>query len=278
MKTSLVEDEELDQIQEKQDEDTLRKRRDGRLPDFSHYQDLVPGYCKNLELFEEESPVKDNETARSYAAFMNGDNNIVADDQATIVLRKIYFYAEMLILWLQMEGHVSRFDKVSLLFNANPSLSKLIIDLSELSSLITKNRGINYSRTVREDQRRLEVLLNNAEGLREKIESHNYDKNFNKQRMTPTSELMLGRRLYFKFKKSVGDVSLIKNLEGLQDTANVTNFDCDDTICTNAQATQSKIEKLVKQIQTAIRSGRSIHDLVLLEEPQYEVCARLGRS
>lgn len=136
-----------------------------------------------------------------------------------------------------MEGHVGRFDRVSLLFKTNPSMSKLIIDLSELSTLITKNRGINYSRTVRDDQRKLDALLNNVGGLREKIESYSYDKNFNKQRMAPTSELMLGRRLFFKFKKNVGDVSLLKNLENLQDTADATNFDCDDTICTNAQAT-----------------------------------------
>jgi len=79
---------------------------------------------------------------------------------------------------------------------------------------------------------------------------------------------MLGRRLYFKYKKNVGDVSLKKDLDSLQDTADVTNFECDDTICTNAQATQNKIKKLLKEIQRTIRAGRPIHDLALMDEQQ----------
>jgi len=179
MQSSLVDDEDQNQIKEKKDEIQTRKD-EAELPGFSEYQDLIPSYCKNLELFEEESPIKSNETAQNYSAFINGDNNIVADDQAAIVLRKIYFYTEMLIIWFQMDGHPRSVDKLNLLFKANPSLNQLIIDLSELSSLITKNRGINYSRTVRDDQRKLDVLLNNVAGMREDIESYTYDKNFSK--------------------------------------------------------------------------------------------------
>lgn len=154
----------------------------------------------------------------------------------------------MLSIWLRMENSMGQYERVAVLFRATKKFGELLMDLQDLSALITKNRGINYSRTVREDQRKLDILFNSVEGLREKVESHNYDRNFWKQRVPATSELILARKLYFKYKKNVGDVSLVKNLDGLQDSADVTNFECDDTICTNAQATQGKIKKLLKLI------------------------------
>ena len=65
------------------------------------------------------------------------------------MLNKIYFYAESLILWFQQDNK-SRYNKV-LFLKEIPGFDKLILDLFDLSTLITKNRGINYSKTIQND-------------------------------------------------------------------------------------------------------------------------------
>ena len=68
-------------------------------------RDIIPEYRSNLVLFEsfdryfakvdesQEDPVA------SYQYFMNGDNGLSSEDQMAIVLRKIYFYLEILIIY-----------------------------------------------------------------------------------------------------------------------------------------------------------------------------------
>ena len=104
MKSSLIEDEEPEQIKDVGTANEAAGDDDENLPGFETYEDLIPGHKKFLQFFEEETPVKDHELTKSYSKFINGDNNIVAEDQATIVLRKIYFYTEMLCIWLRMEN------------------------------------------------------------------------------------------------------------------------------------------------------------------------------
>jgi hypothetical protein len=50
------------------------------------------------------------------------------------------------------------------------------------------------------------------------------------------TSLQKGRMLYFKYKYDRGSISICNDYENLAETAAVMNFECDDTICTNAQA------------------------------------------
>jgi hypothetical protein len=60
--------------------------------------------------------------------------------------------------------------------------------------------------------------------------------------------LQKARNLYYKFVHERGEISIVKDYDKLSETANVMNFECDDTICTNAQACQNQIKKLLKSI------------------------------
>ena len=48
------------------------------------------------------------------------------------------------------------------------------------------------------------------------------------------TSLQKGRMLYFKYKYDRGSISICNDYENLAETAAVMNFECDDTICTNA--------------------------------------------
>ena len=77
----------------------------GANSNLSKMRDIIPEYRSNLVLFEsfdrylakvdesQEDPVA------SYQNFMNGDNGLSSEDQMAIVLRKIYFYLEILIIY-----------------------------------------------------------------------------------------------------------------------------------------------------------------------------------
>lgn len=80
MKSSLIEDDEPNQIRAVGETAGWSKAGGTALPGFGSYDDLIPGYCKYLEFFEEETPVKDHEVTKNYSTFINGDNNIVAED------------------------------------------------------------------------------------------------------------------------------------------------------------------------------------------------------
>ncbi len=93
------------------------------------------------------------------------------------MLNKIYFYAESLILWFQQENK-SKYNKV-LFLKELPGFDKLIIDLFELSTLITKNRGINYSKTVQNDLLKIQKLI---EKYKDKITDFDYESHFKNQK------------------------------------------------------------------------------------------------
>lgn len=93
------------------------------------------------------------------------------------MLNKIYFYAESLILWFQQENK-SKYNKV-LFLKELPGFDKLIIDLFELSTLITKNRGINYSKTVQNDLLKIQKLI---EKYKDKITDFDYENHYKNQK------------------------------------------------------------------------------------------------
>ena len=59
-----------------------------------------------------------------------------------------------------------------------PGFDKLIIDLFELSTLITKNRGINYSKTVQNDLLKIQKLI---EKYKDKITDFDYENHYKNQ-------------------------------------------------------------------------------------------------
>ena len=126
------------------------------------------------------------------------------------------------------------------------SFYESMLMLVDLSTLITKNRGINYKKSINQDFEKLQTLIGKYKG---EITDFHYDQEgeFNKNQK-PTTDLQKGRILYNKFFKEHGEISLAKDYEKLSETANVMNFECDDTICTNAQACQNQIKKLLKSI------------------------------
>lgn len=59
--------------------------------------DIKPVYCKDLNLFECIN--SDRLEAKQMQEFINGDSQLSSDDQMAIVLRKVYFYMEILIIF-----------------------------------------------------------------------------------------------------------------------------------------------------------------------------------
>lgn len=151
------------------------------------------------------------------------------------------------------------------------------MDLADLSTLITKNRGIHYSQTIQADSRKLKSLVARYGA---EITDYDYEKNLAKVKEATVSDLHLGRKLYHKFQVQIGDTSLTKNLERLQETADVINFECDDAICTNAQACQSKIKRLLKWMQSAIRGRKSARGQQIdrLSEVETAICRHLAHN
>lgn len=110
--------------------------------------------------------------------------------------------------------------------------SECMVDLIDLSTLITKNRGINYRKSVQQDHDKLQGFISK---YGTEITDHHYDKakGFDLTKK-PTTDLQKARILYYKFIKEECDVSIAKEYSKLLETTEVMNFECDDTICMNA--------------------------------------------
>lgn len=77
----------------------------GASSNLSKMRDIIPEYRSNLVLFESfdryfaKVDEDQEDSVASYQRFMNGDNGLSSEDQMAIVLRKIYFYLEILIIY-----------------------------------------------------------------------------------------------------------------------------------------------------------------------------------
>ena len=119
-------------------------------------------------------------------------------------------------MWFQQDNK-SKYQKV-LFLKELPGFDKLILDLFDLSTLITKNRGINYAKTVQSDLTKIQKLIDKYKDKITYFDYQNYFKNqkdgsFKKQIVT--SEIGYARKLYFKYYKDLGDSSITKNLDKL---------------------------------------------------------------
>jgi hypothetical protein len=61
---------------------------------------MSPKYSKDLKLFEDCDIGSDNE----FKQLMNGDSKLTPDDQTAIVLRKIFFYLELLNIFIKQSA------------------------------------------------------------------------------------------------------------------------------------------------------------------------------
>jgi len=169
-----------------------------------------------------------------------------------IVLRKIFFYIEILIEFQKNRHDPSpihnHFTKVKFLFEREGFMDCLM-KMIDLSTLITKNRGINYKRSLSNEVEKLSKYLKK---YGKEIDEYHYDpkRGFQKSERA-TNALIKGRSIYHKHMHEQGQVSITKEYERLSQTADVMNFECDDTICTNAQACQNQIKKLMKFIMSS---------------------------
>lgn len=124
--------------------------------------DLRPAYCSNLNLFECIN--SERKEAKLMQEFINGDSELSSDDQMAIVLRKIYFYMEILIIFQKQfndqhpPSSAIDYGKVKFLFDQE-AFDQILLDLFDLSTLITKNRGINYEKSINSEANRLQKLI-----------------------------------------------------------------------------------------------------------------------
>lgn len=83
-------------------------------------------------------------------------------------------------------------------------------ELFDLSTLITKNRGINYGKSIASDLEKLNRLIAKHG---EEITEYHYDvkKGFEKGIKIVTNDLIKGRLLYFKHVMKTADVSITKD-------------------------------------------------------------------
>jgi len=162
--------------------------------EWTEMSDIKPVYCENLNLFECIN--SERQEAKQMQEFINGDNQLSSGDQMAIVLRKIYFYMEILIIFQkqltdQPQNNSSiNYNKVKFLFDQE-SFDQILLDLFDLSTLITKNRGINYEKSISAEFDRLQKLI--AEHGTSITEYHfDQSQGFTKNQK-PTNDLMKGR-------------------------------------------------------------------------------------
>lgn len=189
---------------------------------------------------------------------MNGDSKLAPEDQMAIVLRKIFFYLEFLNLFLkQSTNQASAHPKLEYLFE-KPEFTESLFALLDLSTIITKNRGINYQKSMSNDFAKLKALVANLG-----TEVTGYDYKANKEAFSAKNALKVGTRLekgrflYFKYHENVGAVSFCNEYDQLPEAAAVMNFECDDTICQNAQACQNQVKRFVRSVLQGIAKRRS---------------------
>jgi len=142
--------------------------------DLKKLQDIKPIYQRNLCIFE--CNFRQREETKTYQEFMNGDNKFSSEDQIAIVLRKIYFYLEILILF-HKRFH-QKYTKIKLMFEQESFYESMLM-LVDLSTLITKNRGINYKKSINQDFEKLQALIGK---YKDEITDFHYDQDrgFNK--------------------------------------------------------------------------------------------------
>ena len=161
--------------------------------EWTEMSDIKPEYCENLNLFECIN--SERQEAKQMQEFINGDNQLSSGDQMAIVLRKIYFYMEILIIFQkqltdQQYPSSVNYNKVKFLFEQE-SFDQILLDLFDLSTLITKNRGINYEKSMSAEFDRLQKLI--AEHGTSITEYHfDQSQGFTKNQK-PTNDLMKGR-------------------------------------------------------------------------------------
>lgn len=162
--------------------------------EHAEMSDLKPVYCKNLNLFECINSGR--QEAKQMQEFINGDSELSSDDQMAIVLRKIYFYMEILIIFQkqlndqQPPSGAIDYAKVKFLFDQE-AFDRILLDLFDISTLITKNRGINYEKSIASEFNRLQKLI---EQHGASIREYHFDeaKGFAKNQR-PTNDLIKGR-------------------------------------------------------------------------------------
>lgn len=91
----------------------------------------------------------------------DGTNLLKDDDLIAVLLRKIGFYGEIFDKQISYDRHTALLHLVDLFQDnqenniSKSSFEKVMLDLHAITALITRNRGVNYARTVREQTRRL---------------------------------------------------------------------------------------------------------------------------
>lgn len=152
--------------------------------------------------------------------------------------------------------------KIEILFE-DRDFGDQLLRLTDLSTLITKNRAINFMKSMKEDQRELAKL---TEKYGDKIEEPR-----DVSVRNPETELDRGRKLYDKFVRNMGEHSLSMLSSKLSDKADVMNFKSEEHLCSNAQACQSQILKFIKFILTSFSRTKSYREMKLSETANISV-------
>ena len=93
------------------------------------------------------------------------------------------------------------------------------------------------------------------------------------------TSLQKGRMLFFKFEEDRSSISICNGYDKLAETAAVMNFECDDTICTNAQACQNQIKRFIKSLLINICKRRpQKQELGTLPKNIFDFCIELGKK
>tara|TARA_B110000285_G_scaffold220323_1_gene271938 strand:- start:95 stop:1159 length:1065 start_codon:yes stop_codon:yes gene_type:complete len=168
---------------------------------FQDVDDIVPKYYNELRLIEYDaddlatlegcdSLTEAQKSTRAFKKLMNGDSKLAPEDQMAIVLRKIFFYLEFLNIFLkQSTNQASAHPKLEYLFE-KPGFAESIYSLLDLSTLITKNRGINYQKSMANDVSKLRALVDKMGP-----EITGYDYRANKDTFSARNALKIGTRL-----------------------------------------------------------------------------------
>lgn len=161
----------------------------------------------------------------------------------------------------------------------NEGFAETLLECVDLSTLITKNRGINYDLTMKSEQKKLQEFIVKYGKEVTEYDYTNVEQFNQKNKLKIGTNLQKARFLFFKYRAEQGSISLVHMFESLAESAKVMDFECDDTICTNAQACQTQIKKFLKFLlsnlsKRRVKEGQG--ESILLPKHMFDFCYKMG--